>query len=100
VKPLGIVPTTLDVYKGTQLEADIKNGIFQMATGKEVLEEQIKTIELINVPTYYMGMHVINSVSFDSHLPKGKQDAIDKIKYVLNTTTESVLNSIPEYHSI
>jgi len=100
VKPLGIVPTTLNVNNGTQLEADITNGSFQMATEKEILEEQIKTIDLINVPTYYMGIHVINTVSFDTQLPKGKQEAVEKIMYVLNNTTESVLNSVPVRHSI
>ncbi|MCZ4696400.1 radical SAM protein [Ancylomarina euxinus] len=100
VKPLGIVPTTLNVNNGTKLEADIANGSFQMATEKEILEEQIKTIELINVPTYYMGIHVINTVSFDTQLPKGKLEATEKIKLVLNNTTKEVLNSVPERHSI
>jgi len=100
VKPLGIVPTTLNTNEGTLLEKDIAEGSFKMASEREVLEEQIKTIELVNVPTYYMGIHVINSVSFDAELPKGKQGAIDRINYTLQNTEDKVLNSVPERHSI
>lgn len=100
VKPLGIVPTTLNVNNGTKLESDILNGRFEMATEREVLEEQIKTIELIDVQTYYMGIHIINTVSFDAKLPIEKQEAIGKIEYIINSTPESVLNSVPERHAI
>lgn len=100
VKPLGIVPTTLNANEGTLLKKDIESGNFELATEREVLEEQLKTIELIKVPTYYMGIHIINSVSFDAELPNEKQSAIDRVKYALNTTKEKVLNSVPERHSI
>ena len=100
VKPLGIVPTTLNANEGTKLAADIANGTFEMATEREVLEEQIKTIELIEVPTYYMGIHIINSVSFDAQLPKDKASAIARINYVLKNKEDSVLDSVPVRHSI
>ena len=100
VKPLGIVPTTLNANEGTKLAADIANGSFEMATEREVLEEQTKTIELIDVPTYYMGIHVINSVSFDAELPKDKHHAIERIRNVKNNTKEMVLDSVPLRHSI
>ncbi len=100
VKPAGIVPTTLNVNGGTQLEKDIAAGIFEMASEREVLEEQIKTLELIEVPTYYMGIHIINSVSFDAQLPGDKQAAIDRVRYVLLHTDKAVLDSVPERHSI
>ncbi len=100
VKPVGIVPTTLNANEGTKLAMDVFNGGFEMATEREVLEEQIKTIALIDVPTYYMGIHAINSVSFDAKLPEDKQVAIDRINFFLKNTEESVLNSVPERHSI
>lgn len=71
VRPLGIVPTTLSPNKGTQLAKDIANGTFEVATEREVLEEQKKTIELVDVPIHYMGIHIINSLGFDAELPKG-----------------------------
>jgi len=100
VKPVGIVPTTLNSNDGTKLAMDIESGAFKMATEREVLEEQIKTIELVDVPTYYMGIHVINSVSFDARLPKDKQAAIARVKDVMNKTSEVVLDSVPVRHSI
>ena len=100
VKPLGIVPTTLNANAGTQLAKDIEDGIFEIAPEGEVLEEQKKTLELVNVNTYYMGIHIINSVSFDAQLPKEKQAAIDKIDYIISSTDEASLNSVPKRHSI
>lgn len=100
VKPLGIVPTTLNANEDTQLAKDVASGNFKMATEREVLHEQIKTIELIDVPTYYMGIHVINSVSFDAELPKDKEGAINRISYALSNTEEAKLNSVPQRHTI
>jgi radical SAM superfamily enzyme YgiQ (UPF0313 family) len=100
VKPLGIVPTTLSSNKGTKLAQDIASGTFELATEREVLEEQKKTIELVNVPTHYMGIHVINSLSFDAELPKDKQRAIDRINHALSTLDKEILDSVPERHSI
>lgn len=100
VKPLGIVPTTLSANEGTRLARDIADGTFELATEREVLEEQKKTIELIEVPTYYMGIHVINSLSFDTELPAGKQGAIDRINHALLHTDNAILDSVPKRHSI
>lgn len=99
-KPVGIVPTTLNMNEGTQLEKDVADGRFEMANEREVLEEQIKTLELVDVPTVYMGIHIINTVSFDANLPNDKQGAIDRVHYVMKNTEESVLNSVPERHTI
>lgn len=100
VKPVGIVPTSLNVNEGTQLAKDVEEGIFEMATEREVLEEQKKTLELVDVETYYMGIHIINTVSFDAKLPKEKQAAIDRVNYVLSDMNEAVLNSVPVRHTI
>ena len=100
VKPVGIVPTTLSPNEETLLAKDIANGTFELATEREVLEEQKKTLELIEVDTYYMGIHIINTVSFDAQLPKDKQAAIDRVNYVLSDADEAVLDSVPARHSI
>lgn len=100
VKPLGIVPTTLSANEGTRLAQDISDGIFELATDREVFEEQKKTIELIEVPTHYMGIHVINSLSFDTELPQGRQGAIDRINSALSHTDDAILDSVPVRHSI
>ena len=100
VKPLGIVPTTLSANEGTQLAKDIADGTFELATERELFEEQKKTIELVDVPTYYMGIHIINSVSFDAELPKDKQGAIDRVNHAISNTNKAILDSVPERHSI
>lgn len=100
MKPLGIVPTTLNANEGTTLAKDIAERAFQMATEREVLEEQIKTLELVYIPTNYMGIHMINSVSFDAFLPNNEQAAIKRIAYIIINTDEAVLNSTPERYSI
>ena len=79
--------------------ASISN-MFQMATEREVLEEQIKTIKFVDVPIYYFGIHMIKTISFDAELPKDKLRAIEKINQVLKNTSEEVLNSAPKRHSI
>ncbi|WP_372754039.1 hypothetical protein [Labilibaculum sp.] len=50
--------------------------------------------------TYYMGIHIINSVSFDAQLPRDKHAAIDKVNSLISQTNETILNSVPERHSI
>jgi radical SAM superfamily enzyme YgiQ (UPF0313 family) len=100
VKPLGIVPTTLSANEGTQLAKDIADGTFELATERELFEEQKKTIELVDVPTYYMGIHIINSVSFDAKLPNDKQGAIDRVNHAISNMDEAILDSVPERHSI
>lgn len=100
VRPLGIVPTTLNVNEGTKLAKDVAEGVFEMANEQEVFEEQKKTIELVEVDTYYMGIHIINSVSFDAELPNEKQAAIDRLNDAISNTDEAVLNSVPKRHTI
>lgn len=100
VKPMGIVPTTLSPNEGTKLAQDIASGTFKLATEREVLEEQKRTLELVDVPTYYMGIHVINSVPFDAELPKGREGAIERVDHALTHTSEAVLDSVPVRHSI
>lgn len=99
-KPVGIVPTTLNVNEGTQLEADVESGVFEMPTDREVLEEQIRTIELIDAEIYYMGIHIINTVSFDAELPGDKESAINRIKYSMENMTDRELDRVPVRHSI
>jgi radical SAM superfamily enzyme YgiQ (UPF0313 family) len=100
VKPLGIVPTTLSANEGTQLAKDIADGNFELATERELFEEQKKTIELVDVPTHYMGIHIINSVGFDAELPNDRQGAIDRVNHAISNMDEAILDSVPERHSI
>lgn len=100
IKPYGIVPTTLGAFGESPLAKDVEKGIFKPASEFEVLEEQKKLIDLIEVDTYYMGIHGLNSVNFDLSLPKEKSIAIRKIDSTIDQMEDSYLNSVPMRSSI
>ncbi len=100
VKPLGIVPTTLGAFGETELALDVEKGIFEPATEAEVLEEQKKLIELVEVETFYMGIHSLNPVSFDAKLPEQKVAIIQKIDDMINRMDRSILESVQKRRSV
>lgn len=99
-KPLGISITTLGAMGDSQLSLDVENGKFMLATEREVLEEQKKFIELVDVNTQYLGIHGINTVTFDAYLPEDKSKAIKKVDDFIENSDENFLNSVPERFSI
>ncbi|NPD46937.1 MULTISPECIES: radical SAM protein [unclassified Lentimicrobium] len=99
-KPIGIVPTTLGANGGSPLAHDIEKGVYQLATELEVLEEQKKLIDLIEIETEYLGIHGINTVPFDSLLPRDKEKSIQRVDAMIERLDHNYLNSIPERHSI
>jgi radical SAM superfamily enzyme YgiQ (UPF0313 family) len=100
-KPIGIVPTTLSSNDGTQLAKDIADGTFELATEIEVFEEQKKLIELIELENvHYLGIHIINSLSFDALLPRDKEKSLKKINEAITKLDEDYLNSVPKRHTI
>lgn len=99
-KPMGIVPTSLGAFGESQLAKDVEKGIFEPASELEVLEEQQKLIELIEIETAYMGIHGINTISFDAMLPRDKDQSIAKVNNAIKSLEHAFLNSVPERHSI
>lgn len=99
-KPTGISITTMGAFGDSQLAKDVKSGIFEPATEFEVLEEQKKFIELIEVDTYYLGIHGINTVTFDALLPRDREIAIKKVNDSIEKLDDTFLNSVPERFSI
>ncbi len=100
-KPIGVVTTTMGAFGDSQLAEDVKTGRFVPATEREVLEEQKKLIELIDVPnTYYMGIHALNTATFDAVLPMDRERAIEKVDDMIAELDDEYLDSVPERHSI
>jgi radical SAM superfamily enzyme len=100
-KPIGVVTTTMGAFGDSQLAEDVKTGRFVPATEREVLEEQKKLIELIDVPnTYYMGIHALNTATFDAVLPIDRERAIGKVDDMIAELDDQYLDSVPERHSI
>ncbi len=99
-KPLGVSLTTMGTFGDSQLAEDVEKGKFVPATEQEVLEEQKKMIELIDIETIYLGIHGINTVTFDAQLPKDREKAIKLVDNTMAKMDADLLNSVPERHSI
>lgn len=99
-RPSGISITTMGAFGDSQLAKDAENGKFVPATELEVLEEQKKLIELVEVESAYLGIHGINTVTFDAMLPRDRDKAIKKIDNAIETLDDEFLNSVPKRHAI
>lgn len=99
-KPFGIATTTLGAFGGSELAQDVANGSFIPATEREVLEEQKELMRLIEVDTLYLGVHAINTVSYDARLPQDRQAAINHINEKIEKLDNDYLDSIPYRNSI
>lgn len=99
-KPVGVAITTMGAFGDSQLADDVDAGKFVPATEREVLEEQKKFIELIEVDTTYLGIHALNSVAFDAQLPAERERSVNRVNNAIDRMSDAYLNSVPERHSI
>ncbi len=99
-KPMGVSVTTMGAFGDSQLARDVQRGKFIPATEGEVLEEQKKMIELIEVETLYLGIHGINTVTFDALLPRDREMAVKRVEDAMVKMGKDFLDSVPERHSI
>lgn len=99
-KPMGVSVTTMGAFGDSQLAKDVETGKFVPATELEVLEEQKKFIELIDIETAYLGIHGINTVTFDVWLPRDRENAIKRVDNTIEKLSDEFLNSVPERYSI
>ncbi len=96
-KPSIIWFGTLGLFEGSEMHSDMLNGKFIPATELEILEEEIKILELIdleNVPFY--GIHPTNSSSISGVLPRDKNKMIAQLKHYIATADKEFLNSAKE----
>lgn len=101
IKPAAIATTTLGAFGDSKLAEDVEKGIFDPATELEVLEEQKELLNLIDVDgIYYLGIHAINTVSFDAQLPKDRDKAIRAIDNAINTLDKEFLHGVQKRNSI
>ncbi len=85
-KPTIVWVGSLGVFDGSEMPSDVENGIFTQATELEILEEELKVLELIELENVrFNGLHPTNVVGVHGILPqyKGliKQEILDFIKY-------------------
>lgn len=99
-KPMGVSITTLGAFGDSRLAEDVETGKFVPAPELEVLEEQKKFIELVTVETAYLGIHGINTVTFDAMLPRDREKAVKMVNNAIGNLGDEFLNSVPERHAI
>lgn len=89
---VSIMPTS--VTPGSELEALCDAGEYIELTEKEMLEEEIKFLEELDVPDdcFFFGSHYFNLVPV-SGLMKDRQQMIDHLKNAILTFDEEVLQS-------
>ena len=83
---------TLGIFDGTELYAEMEQGLFVPATEMEILEEEkelINNIELDNVRFY--GVHPTNTVRVSGLLPRDKEKMINEIDIGIAHVGEDVL---------
>jgi radical SAM superfamily enzyme YgiQ (UPF0313 family) len=93
-KPQLVGVTSLGIFEGSDLSKEVEDKSFIPATELEILEEEKKLIELIeleNIPFY--GDHPINAITIGGIIPNDRKDMIDTINYVIENTDEEFLNS-------
>ncbi len=69
-RPTQTLCTTLTSYVGTKLEENIRSGVFIPATEKEILQEERRLVELLDVPTYFWATHPLDAVRTEGELPQ------------------------------
>lgn len=86
--------TTLGCFEGSKLAEEVGQKLFTPATELEILEEEKKLIELIevkNIPFY--GSHPINTAYVAGMLPADKEDMIQTIDDSIKSADEAFLSS-------
>lgn len=94
-KPQLVRVTTLGIFPGSNFEEEVQNGTFVPATELEVLEEEKKLIELINIDNIpFNGTHPINMVSINGVLPQDREKLLRIINDTIDTSTDTYLNGV------
>ena len=92
---------TLGLFEGSKMHKDAENGLFIPATELEILEEELKILELLkldNVPFY--GIHPTNSSSVQGILPRDKEKMITQIKDFIAKADNNFLNTAKKRYTL
>ncbi|MFT5701106.1 MAG: radical SAM superfamily enzyme YgiQ (UPF0313 family) [Desulforhopalus sp.] len=93
-KPGLVGVTTLGFFEGSDLSKELENNTFTPATELEILEEEkklIQRIEVENIPFY--GSHPINAAYVAGMLPNDKEEMVKTIEDSIKAADEEFLNS-------
>lgn len=86
--------TTLGFFEESKLNREVEANSFIPATEREILEEEMKLIELINVKGIpFYGDHPINTISIDGILPQDRKDMLEALQFVIGNMDQQILDS-------
>lgn len=93
IKPSLVWLGTLGIFTGSELSRNIENHLFEPATELEILEEEKKLIELLDltdVPLY--GIHPTNTTPIKGILPRDQDRMIQTIDRTIQSSSSTFLN--------
>ncbi len=93
IKPAMVLLTTISVFPGTDLEADVKAGRFTLAGEKEILSEEKLFLERLNLPSmYFWAAHSLNSVRIAGFIGKSRKAMLDRLQYAIDNIDEELFS--------
>ena len=100
-KPSIIWFGTLGLFEGSKMRKDAEEGRFIQATELEILVEELKVLELIELENVaFYGIHPTNSNSIHGILPQDKDRMIRDIKGFMQKSSYGFLNSVKRRDSL
>ncbi len=93
IKPDKILINTMSAFVGTQLDEDIKNGVFIPATERENLEEEHEFLARLELPDcYFWALHPLDSVKIEGILGDKKQQMLDILSWGIEHVEEDTIS--------
>ncbi|MDF2986077.1 MAG: radical superfamily enzyme MoaA/NifB/PqqE/SkfB family [Eubacterium sp.] len=85
-KPDMIILTTMSIFPETELDKDVKSGIFTVPPESEVLMAEKRFIELLDIPdTYLWAAHSLDSTRIAGLLRDDKENMLKHLQYSIDT---------------
>ena len=96
LRPAAVFTTNLLREAGSRLDLDIKSGAFKMCTLRQLVEEELEFIELLEIDGAYLyGMNPCSVMPIRGKLISGKPRILEKFRRQISELTEEELNRTP-----
>ena len=96
LRPAAVFTTNLLREAGSRLDLDIKSGAFKMCTLRQLVEEELEFIELLEIDGAYLyGMNPFGVMPIRGKLMSGKPRILEKFRRQISELTEEELNRTP-----
>lgn len=93
IKPDMVILTTMSIFPETELEQDVKEGIFEVAPESEVLMGEKHFIELLDLPnTYLWAAHSLDSTPIAGMLRDEKESMLKCLQHSIDTIDDEAFS--------